>query len=175
MSSCSRCATNSRCGCDFSSRAEQKPSLVSIEVVSDLLFQAVRNSARRAQSVAEGGMTPEELQEADERLAGWLGSTFLGENPHFMSGEDWNPYGLSLYLQDALSERFLAVTGEVPASPEAVVESAVSLLMADLYELLHRAARRGVSMQGVEDSPAAAAFINRWARLLTGAPEELVG
>ena len=90
------------CGChDFSSRAAQLPSLVSIEVVGDLLFQAVRNTVRRAVSAA-------------------------------------------------------------------------AVFLADLYRILNDLSRAGVNMDGVENSPQAARLINFWARLLTGAPAEVL-
>ena len=87
------------CGChDFSSRAAQLPSLVSIEVVGDLLFQAVRNTVRRAVSAAAGDMSPQEIDEADNRLVDWLGTTFSGGKPPLRFGrrlESAGPCGLS--------------------------------------------------------------------------------
>lgn len=103
------------CGChDFSSRAAQLPSLVSIEVVGDLLFQAVRNTVRRAVSAAAGDMSPQEIDEADNRLVDWLGTTFSGGNPHYASGEDWNPRGLAVFLRDMISDELRETAGAVP-------------------------------------------------------------
>lgn len=168
--SCPAC--NSRCGCDFSSKAEQLPSLVSIEVVGDILAQALGNTARRSEAVAAGDMSPDELQTADAKLADWLGVTFSGGNPHFASGEDWNPQGLSLYLTDLLSEDIRQVVGTIPEDPEEVVFAAVMVFMRDLYDFLSDFSQGGFSVAGAEKTPMGVAFINRWSRILTGAPAE---
>ena len=150
------------CGChDFSSRAAQLPSLVSIEVVGDLLFQAVRNTVRRAVSAAAGDMSPQEIDEADNRLVDWLGTTFSGGNPHYASGEDWNPRGLAVFLRDMISDELRETAG-------------AAVFLADLYRILNDLSRAGVNMDGVENSPQAARLINFWARLLTGAPAEVL-
>ena len=171
--SCARCAPGCRCG-DFSSKAAGLPSLVSIETVGDILSQAVKNTAGRSEAVAAGDLSPEELQAADERLANWLATTFSGGNPHFASGEDWNPNGLSLYLQDAFAEAIEATVGMVPEDPEEVICGAVAVFMTELYAFLSDFARGGFSVTGAEATPMGAAFINRWARLFTGAPEEMI-
>lgn len=171
--SCARCAPGCRCG-DFSSKAAGLPSLVSIETVGDILSQAVKNTAGRSEAVAAGDLSPEELQAADERLANWLATTFSGGNPHFASGEDWNPNGLSLYLQDALAEAIEATVGMVPEDPEEVICGAVAVFMTELYAFLSDFAHGGFSVTGAEATPMGAAFINRWARLFTGAPEEMI-
>ncbi len=161
-----------RCCGDFSSKAEQLPSLVSIEVVGDLLSQAVKNTAMRSEATAAGEMSPEELQAADAKLADWLGTTFAGGNAHFASGEDWNPNGLGAYLADMLSSEIRTVTGAVPDDPEDVVYAVAAVFMTELYAFLQDFAQGGFSVAGAEKTPMGAAFINRWTRLLTGAPAE---
>lgn len=132
------------CGChDFSSRAAQLPSLVSIEVVGDLLFQAVRNTVRRAVSAAAGDMSPQEIDEADNRLVDWLGTTFSGGNPHYASGEDWNPRGLAVFLRDMISDELRETAGAVPEDNEEVVFAAAAVFLADLYRILNDLSRAG--------------------------------
>lgn len=163
------------CGChDFSSRAAQLPSLVSIEVVGDILFQAVRNTVRRAVSAAAGDMSPQEIDEADNRLVDWLGTTFSGGNPHYASGEDWNPRGLAVFLRDMISDELRETAGAMPEDNEEVVFAAAAVFLAGLYRILNDLSRSGVNMDGVENSPQAARLINFWARLLTGAPAEVL-
>ena len=83
--------SNSRCGCDFSTREKGKPDLSSIEVVSDIFFEAARKTAGRLRALEEGTLSPEELAAAQEHLADWIGATFSGKNRHYGSSEDWNP------------------------------------------------------------------------------------
>ena len=165
-----RCAPGCRCG-DFSSKAARLPSLVSIETVGDILSQAVKNTAGRSEAVAAGDLSPEELQAADERLANWLATAFSGGEPGFGSGVDWNPGGLSLFLQDALAEAIEATGGMVPEDPVEVICGAVAVFMTELYAFLSDFARGGFSVTGAEAPPMGAAFIIRWARPFTGAPE----
>ena len=169
--SCSSCRPGCGCG-DFSSKAERLPSLVSIEVVGDILSQAVKNTAARSEATAAGDMSPEELQAADAKLADWLGVTFSGGNSHFASGEDWNPQGLGTYLADMLAGEIRTVVGDVPEDPEEVVFAAAAVFMSELYAFLQEFARGGFSVAGAEATPMGGAFINRWARLFTGAPAE---
>lgn len=71
--------SNSRCGCDFSTREKGKPDLSSIEVVSDIFFEAARKTAGRLRALEEGTLSPEELAAAQEHLADWIGATFSGK------------------------------------------------------------------------------------------------
>ena len=99
MSSCSSCAPGRGCH-DFSSRAEQLPSLAAIDVVERLLLQALKNTAQRASRAAAGELTADELREANETLIDWLADTFSGRNRHFQSAENWNPHGLADYMRE---------------------------------------------------------------------------
>ena len=56
------------CGHDHSSKAEQAPSIVDIEVVRKILSQAVVNMCKRAIACAEGELTRDELAEKDMKL-----------------------------------------------------------------------------------------------------------
>lgn len=142
--------------------------------MGDILFQAVRNTVRRAVSAAAGDMSPQEIDEADNRLVDWLGTTFSGGNPHYASGEDWNPRGLAVFLRDMISDELRETAGAVPEDNEEVVFAAAAVFLADLYRILNDLSRSGVNMDGVENSPQAARLINFWARLLTGAPAEVL-
>lgn len=172
MSGCSsRCAPGCRCG-DFSSKAEQLPSLVSIEVVTDILEQAVRNVARRCDAVARGEMSPQEIEEANEKLVDWMGVTFSGGNGHFATGEDWNPRGLAIYVRDMLAEQIKEVQGVIPEDDEELINAAAAVFLADLYKILNDLTQAGYQLEGVERAPQAVRLINFWSRLLTGAPSE---
>lgn len=70
------------CGHDHSSKAEQAPSIVDIEVVRKILSQAIVNMCKRAIACAEGELTRDELAEKDMKLMEWLGETFCGNNSH---------------------------------------------------------------------------------------------
>ena len=83
------------CGADYSSRADQKPSLGAIDIVDGIFRQALRNMAKRLSMLRTGEMTPEELDAANEKLVFWLASIFSGENRHFETVDEWHPYGLS--------------------------------------------------------------------------------
>ena len=87
------------CGADYSSRADQKPSLGAIDIVDGIFRQALRNMAKRLSMLRTGEMTPEELDAANEKLVFWLASTFSGENRHFETVDEWHPYGLSDELE----------------------------------------------------------------------------
>lgn len=60
------------CGADYSSRADQKPSLGAIDIVDGIFRQALRNMAKRLSMLRTGEMTPEELDAANEKLVFWL-------------------------------------------------------------------------------------------------------
>ena len=66
------------CGHDHSSKAEQAPSIVDIEVVRKILSHAIVNMCKRAIACAEGELTRDELAEKDMKLMEWLGETFCG-------------------------------------------------------------------------------------------------
>ena len=113
MSRCSSCFSGGGCR-DFSSRAEQLPSLAAIDVVEKLLLQALKNTAKRAEMAARGEMSREELTEANQKLVDWLGLTFAGGNPHFQSAEDWNPRGLAQYMREEMPDSLKAAVNTIP-------------------------------------------------------------
>lgn len=57
------------CGADYSSRADQKPSLGAIDIVDGIFRQALRNMAKRLSMLRTGEMTPEEL---DAAMRSWF-------------------------------------------------------------------------------------------------------
>lgn len=162
------------CRCDFSSRAPQLPSLLSIEVVTGLLCQAVANSARRAQMAENGDMSPEEIDAADDKLVNWLGATFCGNNRHYASGEGWNSEGLAAYLREMISDEIAASCGGVPRNDDQLVYAACALFVKDMYRLIERDQAAGRDLDGIENTPAGVRFIGFWSRLLVGAPLEML-
>ena len=75
------------CGHDHSSKAEQAPSIVDIEVVRKILSQAVVNMCKRAIACAEGELTRDELAEKDMKLMEWLGVTTVILNRALKTGQ----------------------------------------------------------------------------------------
>ena len=68
----------------YASRQELPPNISALPVARDVVTQAVVNSFERAQKVAAGEMTFEQLQEANLKLVMWLEDTFCARNPHFL-------------------------------------------------------------------------------------------
>ena len=96
---------NRGCGHDHSSKAEQPPSIVDIEVVRRILSQALVNMFKRSIACVQGEITEDERAEKDQKLVEWLGDTFCGKNPHFEIGtDDWNPDGLAQFILITVQE-----------------------------------------------------------------------
>ncbi len=60
---CNTCAPKRGCrGCgDFSSRAERRPNLLEIEVVTQIFHQAIRNLLRRDEAFLQGALSAEDI------------------------------------------------------------------------------------------------------------------
>lgn len=163
-----KCPTCNLGGCkDFSSRAEQLPSLADIEVVRTLLTQALTNMCTRLRSVASGEMTREEAENKNRVLADWLTDTLSGCNRHFQSGaEGWNPEGLSEHLLSLFQgqENF-------PFDCTRPIGSICLQFVAQAEEVSAELVKRGAFTPGQKELPAwSEAFVENWCLLLTGAP-----
>lgn len=169
MSGCSSCMPGRGCR-DFSSRAEQLPSLAAIDVVERLLLQALKNTARRAQRAADGEMSSDELKDANETLVDWLAATFSGRNPHFQSAEDWNPRGLAQYMREMMPDSLKTAAREIPDDDEEVIHLAAGIFLSDVYATLHSLAVQGYSMDGVENLEPCVRVVGFWSQLMVGAP-----
>lgn len=159
------------CGHDHSSKAEQPPSLVDIEVVRKLLSQAVVNMCKRAMACAEGELTRDELAEKDLTLMEWLGETFCGNNSHFEPGpEDWTPAGLAEYIKQALPQITENPEGAEMSSDEVVVK-ACAIFVGEAYKAIHSALKAGFPLLDADELPApVASFVESWTLLFVGAP-----
>ena len=166
--------SNSRCGCDFSTREKGKPDLSSIEVVSDIFFEAARKTALRFNALQEGDMSPEEFSLSQEHLADWLGATFAGKNRHFASSEDWNPAGLAAYACAVLASELREIVGSGSIDDTDTIFAVALIYRRDLERALEAFAAGEGHAASFALSEASLALIHRWSRLMTGAPIELV-
>lgn len=166
--------SNSRCGCDFSTREKGKPDLSSIEVVSDIFFEAARKTAGRLRALEEGTLSPEELAAAQEHLADWIGATFSGKNRHYGSSEDWNPAGLASYARRLLADEMRRVVGFVPSDDTETIFAVALIYRRDLESALDSHVKSGGDAASFSLSAASVDLIHRWSRLMTGAPVELL-
>ena len=159
------------CGHDHSSKAEQAPSIVDIEVVRKILSQAVVNMCKRAIACAEGELTRDELAEKDMKLMEWLGETFCGNNSHFEPGpEDWTTEGLAEYINQALPQIEENPEGEEMSSDEVVVK-ACAIFVGEAYKAIHDALKAGFPLLDADELPApVASFVEAWTLLFVGAP-----
>lgn len=159
------------CGHDHSSKAEQAPSIVDIEVVRKILSQAVVNMCKRAIACAEGELTRDELAEKDMKLMEWLGETFCGNNSHFEPGpEDWTTEGLAEYIKQALPQIEENPEGEEMSSDEVVVK-ACAIFVEEAYKAIHDALKAGFPLLDADELPApVASFVRTWTLLFVGAP-----
>ena len=163
----SHCASN-RCGprgcgggcSDFSSKAEQLPNLLAIDVVGTIFEQAIRNMTLRCASLESGLMSPEEYDEAKSKLIDWLVALFRGENPHFETNSEWHQGALADFLREKLNR---------PTDSDAgVLRFAMTLFADDADQMAHEV----VSQASDERSNAARSQMARlWAHLMTGAPD----
>lgn len=165
-------ASNSRCSCDFSTRAPLKPNLSSIEVVSDIFYKAARKAAQRYAELASGTMSPEEVTAAQARLTDWIGATFSGGNRHYASSEDWNPRGLAEFARGFVAEEIREKFGSVPREDTEVVFALSRLYVKDLEGAIERHVASGEDVRSFPLSAASISLVNWWARLMTGAPLE---
>ena len=166
--------SNSRCGCDFSTWEKGKPDLSSIEVVSDIFFEAARKTAGRLRALEEGTLSPEELAAAQEHLADWIGATFSGKNRHYGSSEDWNPAGLASYARRLLADEMRRVVGFVPSDDTETIFAVALIYRRDLESALDSHVKSGGDAASFALSAASVDLIHRWSRLMTGAPVELL-
>lgn len=166
--------SNSRCGCVFSTREKRKPDLSSIEVVSDIFFEAARKTAGRLRALEEGTLSPEELAAAQEHLADWIGATFSGKNRHYGSSEDWNPAGLASYARRLLADEMRRVVGFVPSDDTETIFAVALIYRRDLESALDSHVKSGGDAASFALSAASVDLIHRWSRLMTGAPVELL-
>ena len=166
--------SNSRCRCDFSTREKGKPDLSSIEVVSDIFFEAARKTAGRLRALEEGTLSPEELAAAQEHLADWIGATFSGKNRHYGSSEDWNPAGLASYARRLLADEMRRVVGFVPSDDTETIFAVSLIYRRDLESALDSHVKSGGDAASFALSAASVDLIHRWSRLMTGAPVELL-
>lgn len=166
--------SNSRCRCDFSTREKGKPDLSSIEVVSDIFFEAARKTAGRLRALEEETLSPEELAAAQEHLADWIGATFSGKNRHYGSSEDWNPAGLASYARRLLADEMRRVVGFVPSDDTETIFAVALIYRRDLESALDSHVKSGGDAASFALSAASVDLIQRWSRLMTGAPVELL-
>lgn len=166
--------SNSRCGCDFSTREKGKPDLSSIEVVSDIFFEAARKTAARFGELHEGALSPEEMAAAQEHLADWIGATFSGKNRHYASSEDWNPVGLASYARRLLADEMQRAVGFVPSDDTDTIFAVALIYRRDLESALDTHVKSGGDAATFALSSASLNLIHWWSRLMTGAPVELL-
>lgn len=153
MSSCKRCAGGCR---DFSSKADRAPNIASIDVVEGILLKAAKNMRARAEAFAAGELSEADIEAANRKLLDWLATTFAGENPHFETTEDWNPYGLAQLIREKAEE--VDLSGLTDAS---VVRAAASWFVADAVE----------TVASTPDDASLEALAARWAAGFTGMPD----
>lgn len=153
MSSCKRCAGGCR---DFSSKADRAPNIASIDVVEGILLTAAKNMRARAEAFAAGELSEADIEAANRKLLDWLATTFAGENPHFETTEDWNPYGLAQLIREKAEE--VDLSGLTDA---AVVRAAASWFVADAVE----------TVASTPDDASLEALAARWAAGFTGMPD----
>lgn len=163
---CAACGPK-RCCSDFSSRAEQKPSLTALDVVAVIFSTAFRNLVKRTAAYRDGLMSRSELSEANDALVRWAGATFSGKNPAFSTSENWNPDGLVKHLMTALAPR---MSRTIPVDDEDVVRSAAAIFLKDAEALVDQLLAHGLSPSEAASCPAAAELTEYWAALFCGAP-----
>ena len=169
-----RCSTGCRPRCgggchDFSSEAEQKPSLGAIDIVDGIFRQAIRNLAKRLEAFRAGDMSVEELEAANEKLADWLGATFSGRSRHFEILEHWHPEGLANELLRTFGTR-LAL--QLPVGDEVIIAEAGRLFTREASGLILAALDAGWPAAGAAESEPAVILAGRWANLFAGAPDD---
>lgn len=152
----------------YASRQELPPNISALPVARDAVTQAVVNSFERAQKVAAGEMTFEQLQEANLKLVMWLEDTFCARNPHFLAETEFNRVNFARYLRTSVGEE-LALAGQHLAmdDDEAFVFAVFAYFVSEIFEVLKTA---DVAHLGLVGNRAIAQFVERWAMRFTGAP-----
>ena len=166
---CGTCRPGRSCCNDFSSRAEQLPSLGAIDIVDGIFRQALRNLAKRLDAVRTGEMTGEELNAANEKLAAWMGAVFSGRSRHFESGDPWHPEGLA-------EERMRIFGHRMSVAPtltdEEVIAEAGRLFVREGEGILAAALEAGYPASSAAEIEPAVILAARWANLFAGALAE---
>lgn len=159
---------NRGCGHDHSSKAEQPPSIVDIEVVRRILSQALVNMFKRSIACVQGEITEDERAEKDQKLVEWLGDTFCGKNPHFEIGpDDWNPDGLAQFIRMTVQE--IAEKTEEDTHEETIYETAV-YFCAKSYLVLRDTFQAGWEIEDANNlPPMLQEWVETWTMLFVGA------
>lgn len=165
-----KCSLNCNRGCchDHSSKAEQPPSIVDIEVVRRILSQALVNMFKRSIACVQGEINEDERAEKDQILVEWLGETFSGNNPHFESGpDDWNPDGLAQFIRMTVQE--IAEKTEEDSSEETIYEAA-AYFCAKSYLVLRDTFHAGREIEDANNlPPMLQEWVESWTMLFVGA------
>lgn len=159
---------NRGCGHDHSSKAEQPPSIVDIEVVRRILSQALVNMFKRSIACVQGEITEDERVEKDQKLVEWLGDTFCGKNPHFEIGpDDWNPDGLAQFIRMTVQE--IAEKTEEDTPEETIYETA-AYFCAKSYLVLRDTFQAGWEIEDANNlPPMLQKWVETWTMLFVGA------
>ena len=159
---------NRGCGHDHSSKAEQPPSIVDIEVVRRILSQALVNMFKRSIACVQGEITEDERAEKDQKLVEWLGDTFCGKNPHFEIGpDDWNPDGLAQFIRMTVQE--IAEKTEED-TPEETIYEAAAYFCAKSYLVLRDTFQAGWEIEDANNlPPMLQEWVETWTMLFVGA------
>lgn len=159
---------NRGCGHDHSSKAEQPPSIVDIEVVRRILSQALVNMFKRSIACVQGEITEDERVEKDQKLVEWLGDTFCGKNPHFEIGpDDWNPDGLAQFIRMTVQE--IAEKTEEDTPEETIYETA-AYFCAKSYLVLRDMFQAGWEIEDANNlPPMLQEWVETWTMLFVGA------
>ena len=156
------------CGCsDFSSKAERLPNLLAIEVVTEIFHQAIRNLLKRDEQLAEGELSPEDIEAADQKLVHWIGETFSGRNKHLESSDEWHPEGLARHILHALAS---PLSDSMPVDDAEVLESAGRLFIRDVRGLANELSGSTFGAADTAECEAMRELAERWAHLYVGAP-----
>ena len=152
----------------YASQRELAPNISALPVARDVVTQAVVNSFDRAQKVAAGEMTFEQLEEANLKLVLWLEETFCARNPHFYAETEFNRVNFARYLRASVGEE-LALAGHRldMADDEAFVFAVFAYFVSEIFEVLKTA---DVAHLGLVGNHEIAHFVERWAMRFTGAP-----
>lgn len=166
---CNTCAPKRGCrGCgDFSSRAERRPNLLEIEVVTQIFHQAIRNLLRCDEAFLQGALSAEDIEAADEKLIVWIGETFSGRNKHFEASDEWHPEGLARHILHALAS---SLSSAMPVDDAEVLERAGELFIRDVRALAQSLRGSSLSSADVAESEPMVELAERWAHLYVGAP-----
>ncbi len=106
MTQCASRRCGGGCCSDFSSRAEQKPSLLQIDVVENICQQAIRNMTKRAIQRDAGLLSDDDYNEAFSTLVNWIALTFSGENRHYHTDPEWHQgEGLKGLLKEIICQK----------------------------------------------------------------------